>query len=186
MNETIKSILERRSTRSYKEIPVENEKISIILQCGQYAASGMDIQPWHFTVITNRNVLNNLTEENKKILINSPVEGLRLMVQNSSFDSFNGSPMAIIVSGKKNEICAVADCANAVENMAIAAQSLGLASCYLASFKFALEDPNGAYLLKELNIPDGYVPLYGLSLGYGNETLGERSQRKENSITYIQ
>jgi hypothetical protein len=50
----------------------------------------------------------------------------------------------------------------------------------------AMEKPEGAFLLKELRIPEGYKPLYALILGYGNETLGERAPRKENSITHIE
>jgi nitroreductase len=70
--------------------------------------------------------------------------------------------------------------------MALAAYSLGLGSCYLASFKIAMEKPEGAYLLKELKIPEDFEPMYALSLGYGNETLGERAPRLENTVTYIE
>ena len=186
MNETIKNILSRRSIRSYETTPVEKEKISIILQCGQYAPSGMNRQPWHFTVVTDRSLLDKISEENKKVLLQSPKEELRQRALDPKFDSFRGAPMAIIVSGDNQAGYSVADCANAVENMAIAAQSLGLGSCYLASFKIAMEKPAGAFLLDELRIPKGYVPMYALSLGYGNEVLGERQPRKENAITYIE
>jgi nitroreductase len=186
MNETIQSILGRRSIRSYESTPVEKEKISIILQCAQYAPSGMNRQPWHFTVITDRRLLDKITAENKKILLESPDEFWRLRAQDPKFDSFRGAPVAIIVSGENGGRYAVADCANAVENMAIAAYSLGLGSCYIASFKHALEHPDGAYLLDELRIPEGYLPLYALALGYGNEVLGERAPRRENTITFIE
>jgi nitroreductase len=185
MNETIKNILSRRSIRSYEATEVEEEKIAVILVCGEYAPSANNRQPWHFTVITDRSVLDKISAENKKILLISPEESRRRAAEAPNFDSFRGAPMAIIVSGEKDAAYAAADCANAVENMAIAAHSLGLGSCYIASFKIAMERPEGAYLLDELKIPDGYAPLYALALGYGNEVLGERAPRKENSITFI-
>jgi nitroreductase len=186
MNETIRNILSRRSVRAYATTPVEKEKISLILQCGQFAPSGMNRQPWHFTVVANRKLMDKITAENKKILLASPLEAMRARAQDPQFDSFRGAPMAIIVSGEKEGGYVEADCANAVENMAIAAQSLGLGSCYLASFKIAMETPEGVYLFEELQIPEGYQPYFALALGYGSEILGERAPRKEHTITYIE
>lgn len=185
MNETIRSILGRRSIRSYAPTPVEEEKILAILKCGQYAASAMNRQPWHFTVITNRKVLDRISGENRRVLLKSAGERMRRAAEDPAFDSFRGAPMAIVVSGEKEANFAAADCANAVQNMAVAAYSLGLGSCYIASFKIAMETPEGAYLLDELGIPEGYIPLYALAVGYGNEVLGERAPRKDGTITFI-
>ena len=50
MNETIQNILQRRSVRSYQPRPVELEKLELILECGRYAPSAVNKQPWHFIV----------------------------------------------------------------------------------------------------------------------------------------
>jgi nitroreductase len=186
MNETINTILTRRSIRSYESTPVEREKIDLILQCGQFAPSGMNRQPWHFTVVTDRKLLDRISHENRKVLLGSSDEGMRTRAMDPNFDSFRGAPMAIIVSGESTGRNSMADCANAMENMALAATALGLGSCYLASFKIAMELPEGAFLLEELKLPQGYIPMFALSLGYGNEVLGERAARKENAITFIE
>ena len=185
MNETIKSILGRRSIRSYESTPVEKEKVEAIVECGLYAPSAMNRQPWHFTVVTDRTLLDRMSAANKKILLQSENERARQLAENPNFDIFRGAPMAIILSGEKGAGYAPADCANAVENMAVAAHSLGLGSCYLGSFKMCLEAPEGKELLEELRIPQDFVPLYALSLGYGNEQLGERAPRREGTVTYI-
>jgi len=186
MNETIKSILSRRSIRSYETAPVEKEKVEAILECGRFAPSAMNRQPWHFTVITNRKALDRISDANRQVFLQSSDEQVRERAKDPDFDNFGGAPMAIIVSGHKEAKFAPADCANAIQNMALAAYSLGLGSCYLASFKIAMEKTEGAYLLKELKIPEGFEPLYALSLGYGNETLGDRAPRRENTVTYIE
>jgi nitroreductase len=185
MNETVKTILARRSIRSYEKRPVEAEKIALIMECAQYAPSARNLQPWHFSVITRRPMLDRLSAANQKIMSASPEEMVRKMAQDPKFDSFRGAPMAVIVSGQADAAYAPGDCANAVENMALAAWSLGLGSCYLGSFKICLEAPEGAAFLKELQIPDGYVPLYALAIGYSNEALGERMPRRENTISYL-
>ena len=186
LNDTIRSILARRSIRSYTSTPVEKDKIDLILQCAQFAPSGMNRQPWHFTVVTNRTILDQISAENKKALQQSDDEGVRLRAQDPKFDSFRGAPMAVIVSAEDQGAYTAADCANTVENMTVAAQSLGLGSCYLGSFKLAMQTPDGAFLLDLLKIPEGYTPLYALAIGYGNEILGERAPRRANTITWIE
>lgn len=184
-NETIRTILARRSIRRYTAAPVEPEKLELILQCGQYAPSGMNCQPWHFTLVTNRRWLDLISVENRKILLQSEDETARQRAEDPDFDSFRGAPVAILVSGEDSARWAAADCANAMQNMALAAQSLGLGSCYIGSFRLALETPAGAALRKELKIPPGFTPLYALALGYSAETLGERAPRRSGTITRL-
>lgn len=38
---------------------------------------------------------------------------------------------------------------------------------------------------QQVGIPEGHIPLYALSIGYGNESLDERASRKEGAITFI-
>ena len=184
-NPTIETILSRRSIRKYEPRPVEDEKIELILKCGQFAPSRQNGQAWHFTVVTNRGLLNRISARNKIIFLNSPDEKFRKMVEDPHYDSFRGAPLAIIVSGEGDEKRSMADCANAVENMTLAAHSLGLGSCYLISFRTALLAADDGALLKELGIPEGFVPMLGLALGYGDEVLGERAPRRENTVNFV-
>lgn len=185
MNDTIKSILTRRSVRSYESTPVEQEKIEAIVQCGQFAPSAMNRQPWHFTVVTDRALLDKISAVNRDILLQSQDEQVRQRAQDPNYDNFRGAPMAIIISGEEGAKFAPADCANAMENMAVAAHSLGLGNCYLASFRLCLERAEGKDLLTELGIPQGFAPLYALSLGYGKGELEPPAPRREGTVTYI-
>ena len=45
MNETLKTLLERRSVRGYKEDLVPAEVLDQILEAGEYAPNGNDIGP---------------------------------------------------------------------------------------------------------------------------------------------
>jgi nitroreductase len=184
-NPTIDTILSRRSIRKYESRPVEEDMIELILKCAQFAPSGQNGQAWHFTVVTNRDLLNRISAKNKEIFLKGTDEKFRKMAEDPNYDSFRGSPMAIIVSGEESDKNALADCANAVENMTLAAHSLGLGSCYLVSFRAALVAPDGGHFLKELGIPAGFVPMLGLALGYGNEVLGERAPRRANTINFV-
>jgi nitroreductase len=183
MNETITNILERRSIRKYKDTPVSMDDLELIAKCGEYAATGMGRQPWHFTIVTSRDYMDRVTEANRQIMLASPDEMPRKMAASPDFDGWRGAPVAIVVSGEGGEASAC-DCANATENMAIAAQSLGLGSCYLGSFKIAMVTPEYASLKDELGLPEGYEPLYALAIGYADEA-PEAHPRKEGSVSYI-
>lgn len=185
MNETIRCILGRRSIRSYEKRTVEKEKTELIVECGLFAPSARNTQPWYLSVVTDRAILNRISEENRKIMLQSDIGLVREEAKNKDFDSFCGAPMAIIVSGRKDLDSSKGDCANVMENMAIAAYSLGLDSLYIGSFRIALQRKEGAYLLEELKIPQSHEPLYALGLGYGNEELGERAPRVENNVVYL-
>ena len=184
MNETIKNILERRSIRSYKTAQVKDEDLELIVRCGLYAATAIGKQPWHFTVLQNRELMDKITAVNHKLLLNSSIEYLKAMASQPDFDSWRGAPTAIIVSGDGSKF-ATADCANATQNMAVAAKSLGLGSCYMGAFSPALLHPEHKDFVEALGIPMGYTPIFALAVGYSAETLMSRAPRKENSVNYI-
>lgn len=179
MNESIKLILNRRSVRSYEATPVEPADVEIILECGKYAATAMGLQPWHFTVVRNRAKLDKITDENKRITLADGGE------VDPGYDNFRGAPMAILVSGELNTPSARADCAIATENMALAANALGIASLFIGSFTPAFAGENKEAFLKEFGIPEGFQPYYALALGYRKGELEERKPRKENLVNYV-
>ena len=95
-------------------------------------------------------------------------------------------PGAIIISGMNDKKYAEVDCANAATIMSVAAHSLGIGSCYIASFRPAFATAEGEKLKKELGIPDDYKPFFALALGYIKEQPSERALRREGTVNYIE
>ena len=62
MNETIQTILTRRSIRSFKEQPIAKEDLDLMIQAALHAPSGMGLQTWQFTVITNPEKIQSLAK----------------------------------------------------------------------------------------------------------------------------
>ena len=180
MNETIKTLLERRSVRAYEDKAVSKELVETIIECGKFACNGGGSQPWHFTVVTNREWMDAVSALNREIYLNSPVERLRIKAQNPKYSDFYKAPMAIIISG--NSPRALADCACATQNMAVAAASLGLGSCFIASFKSCIESEEGKKLFSQLPLPEGYTPQFALALGYPKGDAPVAAPRKENIV----
>lgn len=184
MNETIQTILSRKSIRAYTDEPVSDEDIATIVSCGLQAPTGMNRQPWHVTVVQNRALLDRISAKNQEIMAASPDESTRKKAAVKNFDNFRSAPMAIIISGTNRETYTIADCANVTENMALAAHALGLGSCYIASFALSLNQPDGSALKTELGIPDEYMPLFALCLGHAAEDPAPR-KRNPDVVNYV-
>ena len=174
MNEVIAAILNRKCVRAFTGQPVPAEAVQTILQCGIQAPSARNGQPWHFTVLGSRRMMDKINAAARALA--SPA------MQTEDFDCWRGGVMAILISGRTGDGWAPGDCANAAENMFLAANALGLGCCYLASFRAPLEqDPALARLA---GIPAGYTPLYALSLGYPAED-PEPKPRNQDVVSYV-
>ena len=142
MNEILKAIKNRRSVRSYKSDQIKEEELQAIIEAGIYAPTGHNDQPWHFTVIQNKEKIDYISEKCKDLMKESEIQWIKNMGLNPNVSIPHNAPTLIIVSGRKNAVSPKIDCSAAIENMLIAAQSLNIGSVWLGllSFFFELED----------------------------------------------
>lgn len=68
MNETIKTITNRRSIRSYLPDEIPEETLEEILKAGTYAATGMGMQSPVIVAVTNKEVRDELSKMNAEIM----------------------------------------------------------------------------------------------------------------------
>ncbi len=181
MNETVKNILERRSVRSYMSVLPPEDDVALIVECGRFAATALGRQPWFFSVVYDRALLDDITAECKAAAIRSEGEQAGLNFP----DTFRGAPMAVIVSADDTERFAEADSANATQNMAVAAWSMGIGSCYIASFRRAFEGERAQEFKTRLGLPLGFSPRFALALGYAASPLPPRKERVEDRVEII-
>jgi len=144
--DVLEAIKDRRSIRKYLTTEVEPEKIDTILEAGRWAPSASNKQPWHFIVIRN-------SETRKKLADVHPYG--RFMTE---------SPVVIVVLGnsEKHPRYHLADPHNAVQNMLLAAYSLGLGTCWMG-----VRDTDIEQFFKDvLAVPDKFRVICSISLGY--------------------
>ncbi|NLI92835.1 MAG: nitroreductase family protein [Peptococcaceae bacterium] len=183
MNEVLKTIKSRRSVRHYSPEQISQESLDLIIEAGTYAPSAHNQQSWHFTIIQNPSLLQHINETVRVRMAQSEVEWIRKMGSNPSFQVTYNAPTLVIVSGKSDSIAWSADCAAAIQNMLLAAESLDIGSVWLGLVRFYFEEEQNR---KELEIPDGYEPYYGVSFGYkvkGKEPVAPK--RKPDVVNYI-
>ena len=108
----MQSIFNRRSIRKYTNEVVPEDLIEQILRAGMSAPSAGNEQPWHFIVISDRNVMGEIQK----------VHPYSHMLKEASH--------AIVVCGdmslQKYDGYWVQDCSAAMQNMLLMSQELGL------------------------------------------------------------
>lgn len=186
MNETIKTILSRRSVRAYKQEQIKDDDLQAILKAGMYAPSALNQQSWHFTVVQNKEILEKINQTCKSILLNTGNKQSEEMARSETFSVYYNAPTLIIVSGEEKAIAPQYDCAVANENMFISAASMGIGSCWIHALTQFDSYEEGNALIKELGIPEGNKIFAGGAFGYSISESPGALPRKENVITMLQ
>lgn len=151
-NPVLKTIIDRRSVRRFEQTPIEEEKIQAILEAGRWAPSWLNRQPWRFLIITDQNLKQRISEHVPTIFIMGMKEAPICI--------------AVCVEPKEDPYHFIEDGAVATQNMALAAQSLGLGSCWIGVFNLKDEKDSAEKKMKEiLNIPKAYRLISILPIG---------------------
>lgn len=181
MNEVINAIKSRRSVRSYKSGVLSREIFQAIIEAGCYAPTGHNAQPWHFSVIQDRALLEEINAKTKQVMCGVPVDWIQDVGRNPAADITHRAPALILISCKKGAISGPTDCTAAMENMMIAAESLGVGSCWMGFVNFLFGD---AGIMKKLGVPEGYEPQQAAAFGYPDGKK-EAPGRDLDVVTYI-
>ncbi len=190
-NEVIDCILTRRSTRRFEDHQIESEQLETILEAGIWAPSGGNNQSWLITAIQNNEILtklNDLVKEGFKTWIPDDDYPGKLSVKTTSqredYCFYYNAPSIIIASNRPNYENAMADCSLALENIFLAAHSLGVGSCYINQLHWLRNDQAIRDYLFELGIPKEHTICSSAAIGY----IGKESKapvRKEGTIHII-
>ena len=192
--DTMKAIMTRRSTRRMKDELPPKELIGQIIEAGRAAPSGSNSQTTHLIVITKKEVLAELAAIVQDAFAAMDIGpdayvSLRHSVNAAKKGNYvfhYGAPVLIVTANKKGYGNAIADSACALENMMIAANSLGLGSCWIHRAKETFETEEGKKILQDLGINDEYEGIGNCIIGYAAEdALKPQSPRKENYIYWI-
>jgi nitroreductase len=152
MKDTLTIIAQRKSVRHFTDQSLTDKQFEILLRAAMAAPSAKNIQAWEFIVITDRIMLDKMGES---------LPYAKMLIQ---------APAAIVVCGNvskytpESELNWVSDCAAATENILLAAEAIGLAAVWTASFPY----PERIAAVREAvkNMPEEIVPLAVIPVGY--------------------
>lgn len=161
----MKAIMERRSIRKYTDQNIPWNDIETLLKAAMSAPSSGNQQPWHFIVIDDRATMVEIAE------IDPYAQMLRK------------APCAIAVCGdlhlEVHKGFWVQDCSAATENILIAAQDMGLGSCWIGIHS---RSARVIEIQRVLKCPANIVPFSIVSLGYPGEEKPIADRYKKDRI----
>ena len=174
MNETMQTILHRRAIRRFDERQIDEELLQQILQAGLYAPSAGGKQGVIFAVCQDREVnerLGKIKRANSNPHMATATNYVSREQPSIADDpkltnAFYDAPTVITMFAPKNFLFSVNDCAVAAENMMLAADSLGIGSCYIGQGWTAFADSYGQEILRKWEIRTDYYAVMQLLLGY--------------------
>lgn len=184
MNEIILNLLTRRSCRNFSPRPVDESDLAQIITAAKFAPTAMNNQSYHFTVVRESDVLAEISAVNRKLLSADYIKRVETRMANKPFSNFYHAPVVIFISSEDVPF-GVADAANAAENICLAAHSLNLGSCYIASFLPAFDGEEAPRLKSLLQLPANQIPRFAVAIGYPEGSAPEAPARKEDNVTFI-
>ena len=186
MNQTIESIIGRRSIRSYRGDPVPGKLLEAVIQSGLYAPSACNTQAWHISLLTDRKRIDEIGAELKAAIIRCRVEKYLALANNPGYRMGFGAPAFMIVSADPGiTTCPEQDAALVLGNMFIAAHSLGVGSCWVNQLCPVDRDPAFRRLLGEAGVPASHRVYGAAAFGYNAGAHPPAPPRKENTVTRI-
>ena len=148
-----KAIYQRQAVRDFATRKVASSDLDEILDAGQAAPVGMgEYEKFHLTLCTDTNVISRIESDS----VSTP---------------YYGAPAVILVSAQKQGASVGAmeyvSAGTIVENMALTATARGLASCVIMGALGPLS--KDTQLLADMKIPQNFVPVISLAVGYPNK-----------------
>jgi nitroreductase len=151
--DAMEAIISRKSIRKYTKEAVSKELIDELLSAAMNAPSAGNEQPWHFVVIQDLKILNEIPKCHP----------------NASF--LTGAPVVIVVCAdlqlqKWKDAWWIQDCSAAAENILIAAQAKGLGAVWAGVYPV---DRRVQGIKDLLGLPQDVIPLCIIPIGYPAE-----------------
>jgi len=173
MNDIIQSLFDRKSVRQFEERSVTPEEKNLILNAALQAPTAGNQNLYTILDITDQSLLEALSRycDNQPFIAQAPLALLFLADCRRWYDSYCFAGLEARLPEEGDLLLAVADAVIAAQNTVIAAESLGIGSCYIGDILEHEEDVRKALELDALVFPAAF-------LVYGYPTQGQKDRQK--------
>ncbi|MFH1169538.1 MAG: nitroreductase family protein [Chloroflexota bacterium] len=185
--ELLEVIRGRRSIRKYRPDPVDEKAVAAVLEAARLAPSWANRQCWRFIVVRDENTRAALADSLVQIDINGAA------ADNPSIRAVRSAPVVIVAcaeTGKsgyefgrpatdKGDLWYMYDVALAMENMSLAAHSLGLGTVIIGAM-------DAQEMARILAVPEGFCVVALTPLGYPDQQPGPRPRKELAEIVFYE
>jgi nitroreductase len=183
--EVLKAIKMRRSIRRYKSDPVDDKTLEKILEAGRWAPSWANTQCWRFIVVRDSKIKGKLADTLVAVSADRP---------NRAAEAIKNAPVAIVACAEmgksgyrfgeikepatdKGDFWYMFDVALAMQNLVLAAHSIGLGTVYIGAF-------DAKKVATILGVPQGFCVVAMTPLGYPDEEPPARPRKELSEIVF--
>ena len=183
MNETMRSIMERRSVRAYTDEPLTEAELNALKEAALASPSAKNSQDWHFIFVTNRDLLEAFSADFRAGMIAAAPEKKE---QFKNYDVLYHPPLLVVITLKDDPSSRFSevDAGIAVENIALAAQGMGLGSVILGMPIDLFRSEIGPAWMQRLQFPEGHH--FAIAISVGHPAMSKDAHPiGENKVTFI-
>lgn len=182
MNEIIQSLFDRKSVRAFTDEAVSKEIKDLLVNSALQAPTAGNQAMYTIIDVTNQELKDTLAKtcDNQAFIAKAPVVYIFLADQTRWVNSFKKAGAMPRKPGVGDLMLSLTDATIAAQNMVVAAQSLGLGSCYIGDILEKCEEHR-----KLLNLPMHVVPVCMLVMGYPEEKQKTRTKPARISANFL-
>lgn len=180
------AIRKRRAVRDYTQEPVSASALRELISAASWAPSAMNDQPWHFTVVTDAALLDEISARSKQWMLKGvaamPRPGhFQDLLADPGFHIFYHAPVLLVISAPGDRQWSAEDCALAAQNLMLAALEKDLGTCWVGFAQGWLNTEEGHDLL---GLPRSSRVVAPIIVGHP-KTVPPDVSRKAPLITWI-
>lgn len=177
MSNVIDAIKARSSTRGYTAEPLTDAELNALIHAGLQAPTAANRQEIHFTVLKGGDpILQELEEEKNR---------LRNIIVKPPHNFYYEAPTVVILSADADFKWGTLDAGIAVENMALAAEELGLGSLIIGCILDAINGENKQHYSDALKLPPRYEYKIAIAFGHKAVTKEPHTYDADRQVTYL-
>lgn len=163
--EVREAIGKRRSIRVYAPEAPSREQLEALMDAAFDAPSGGNEQNWHFSVITDPELLAELEVRGAEAGRQYGPEKYKKMLSTGTFRVLHQAPCVILACYDPEKRNGEVDCYLAAANISLAALPMGLGTCMVALIDFLINQAGDEDLRRRCGVPEGYQCALAITVG---------------------
>lgn len=177
----------RRTTRVYRGEAVGEDTLKELVELATLAPSGMNLQPWRFSIVTNRDLLKQVNDTVKRVALAMlpPTDDMaryRQYLSDPDYSIFYGAPALIVIQAPRGNPVMMIDCLLGAENLILAAHAKGLGTCFMGFLLMARDNDD---VRRALGVDDGYEIVAPIIVGASDAIPQAPPDRAPAQITWV-
>ncbi|MCL2015716.1 MAG: nitroreductase family protein [Defluviitaleaceae bacterium] len=179
----LQAIFERNSCRDFTGEPLTKTEVDLLAKAALAAPSAVNRQPWHIIMCNDKALMDELESVAMEVVSADEDKGTYNRIMERGGKMFYNAPAMALICGDSSD-WAVLDSGILVENLALAAHSLGLGNVICGMMRIPLNSPKADHFAQRLKIPAGYKFTIAILIGKAN-TGKEPHELDMTKVTFV-